>query len=339
MDKEIRDKIIKDFHTRTSNKFKLYAGALGKGTEGEVYKICLTDDNETECAAVKFQCWEKDSITVGKSKESFLKQVNSQLNCNGFAPRVYDVFIADYGKKECGVIVMEKIETSLGKYLETQRTQGELEKVICDVVHCLRQLKSRQMMHGDLTYFNIGLNAKTKHWNFFDFGRASYVGKAKIYYPIEAYRLHTDLGNEGTCTENLKVHKMNQRYILLNIHRWYNALGLIKPEKSLEEIDDAWTILYKKYAKAKKVPGLEFDDSDDDSKQSNGQSNRRETRSRAKNNTSNNSSDQSNRRETRIRAKNNSNNALSKKKASSKQNNDTTLRRSARSTNKPNRLI
>jgi tRNA A-37 threonylcarbamoyl transferase component Bud32 len=120
---------------------------LGKGSYGEVYKICK--DN-AECKAIKINMLDSsvtETIREFKMQQKFAKY--------GLAPQVYEAGLFKKSNKDYGYIIMDLVDSTLATLIKNKLSVPELDIIINMITDMIKKLCLNNLIHGDLHWDNI----------------------------------------------------------------------------------------------------------------------------------------------------------------------------------------
>ena len=127
---------------------------LGQGAFGSVLLIC--DKNKpSDCKALKVV-----KIKTREKLKDFLDEIKyGRLFSNyGLGPEIFDTLLLNRPNgKKLGIIVMEKIDMTLEKFLRDEQRRDTLDRIINWIQHYVNQMCKYNLVHGDLHFDNIGL--------------------------------------------------------------------------------------------------------------------------------------------------------------------------------------
>ena len=127
---------------------------LGQGAFGSVLLIC--DKNKpSDCKALKVVKIKKrqqltDFLDEIKYGRLFFKY--------GLGPEIFDTLLLNRPNgKKLGIIVMEKIDMTLEKYLRDEKPRHILDRIVNWIQNFINEMCKHNLVHGDLHFDNIGL--------------------------------------------------------------------------------------------------------------------------------------------------------------------------------------
>lgn len=152
--------ILHDFVGNDYDIIKL----LGKGSYGRVYLTCANDI--FDCRVVKIQyldSTDKDDLF----HEIAMQQKFAEID---LAPRIYNYKIVkgenrknNKGKKEFGLIEMEKVDGVLDDILKVRQPKKILDSIVIWIADLIDTLCENNLVHGDMHFGNIGYSIILKN--------------------------------------------------------------------------------------------------------------------------------------------------------------------------------
>lgn len=150
--------ILHDFVGNDYDIIKL----LGKGSYGRVYLTCANDI--FDCRVIKIQYL--DSI----DKDDLFHEIAMQKKFAeiDLAPQIYNYKIVKSknnkeGKKEFGLIEMEKVDGVLDDILKVRQPKKILDSIVIWIADLIDTLCENNLVHGDMHFGNIGYSIILKN--------------------------------------------------------------------------------------------------------------------------------------------------------------------------------
>ena len=148
---------------------------LGKGGYGEVYNVC----KESKGHVIKDDCDYAVKVSVIEDKideNRFLHEVDitKRMSNAGISPKLYEYQVCEVKGVFYGIVVVEKYDMTLTKYLQrnllTNKDYAAI-KALVDTMH------RSGIAHLDLKHDNVMMKRKPKTFALIDYGFAVFVGK------------------------------------------------------------------------------------------------------------------------------------------------------------------
>jgi serine/threonine protein kinase len=99
-------------------------------------------------------------VRIVQDELDFYHEVEMQNAFYPNAPKILDFGTQKVGKVCFGCIVMQKIDETLDIYLGKDLTESELNCVVQQLSALLKVANERNLVHGDLAFFNIGVSMR-----------------------------------------------------------------------------------------------------------------------------------------------------------------------------------
>jgi hypothetical protein len=222
---------------------------LGQGSVGTVMLACR---KASQCFAAKLSLVDDD-----ESQMRFEREIEMQKAFYPKAPDIISHCIDVFEKHKIGVIIMELIDRTLDVVLSTKQANRALFRVVADVDDLLRFARSRELVHGDLAFFNMAYveRKEGKELIFIDFDESSNLYER---FPVlDAIRLLLEL-HPSTRSQNTKpITKNNEAFLQKEaLLRWRPQVPLEWEKIDTKKLDEIWTAMFCAYCVAARVPCL-----------------------------------------------------------------------------------
>ncbi len=173
---------------------------------------------------------------------AFYREVEMQEAFYPAAPKVLQFAVQKIGKLLYGCIVMERIDETLDVYLGRQLRIFELECILGQLQSLVDFAQSKNLVHGDLAFFNIGVRHSRGYPEllFIDFDDSA---TCLTFRNLDKLRIATECFLPSTGTAPMKT--TNVDFVVEHlIRKWF-------PSKNPKQLNTLWKGMYTKFCNKK----------------------------------------------------------------------------------------
>lgn len=220
---------------------------VAQGSVGAVFEItelssrCCSATSEIKLRVVESYDGKRviAKIQIVTQPEEFEKEVQIQETFAPKSPIVLGHAMEKLGKYTFGVIVMEKLDCTLDAYLGQDLMAEEMAHVVLQLQSMLEFAQSKQLVHGDLALFNIGVRVSAKpELVFIDFDKSKHC---KGFETLDQLRLAAECFRETRSCTTQPMQEHNLKFLIDNlVKKWF-------PKPVCSRINKKWFTEFQKF--------------------------------------------------------------------------------------------